>query len=79
MKTNKLYHGQSEAVKKDAEREPMKLLNTAQYDIIRKNWSKVMAGDCISWLEFNGESEEEQDRFFNWFCKQYNDTFIISI
>ena len=57
----------------------MKLLNTVQYEIIRKHWHSIMAGECMSWSEFVAESEEEQDRFFNWFVNQYNDTFTIGI
>ena len=51
----------------------MRLLATSQYDIIRKNWAKVMAGDCMTWTEYIAEPEEEQNSFFDWFKAQAQD------
>jgi hypothetical protein len=54
----------------------MKLLPSVQYDIIKKYWGRIMAGDCMTYEQWTSETEEEQDGFFNWFVAQYNDTFF---
>lgn len=43
------------------------------YYHICRLWPHVMAGECITYDIFVGESFAEQSKFYNWICSQFGE------